>query len=695
MPLARLQSFRGKRAVFAPLLRPVQQPWALRAPIIVLLACAYTGLMVYFSYRYGRLALYPNYDDVGYMDDALRRLETLYNSGVAEAIREYIRNPPHAPFSAFLASTAFAIFGAHDWAPYVADVLLIICYFGFADYLLKGVAIWQKLLVYLLMASFPLLSWAVVEFRPDHASALFLTIGVVMILSRPWVNSSRRHQVIAGVWCGLAIWSKPQTVVGALLMVGAALVLASLCDRLGERLRPSFAQIAKSWLACLVPVVLIPLPHFLVGGADIYHYIYDNLFGRDRGVWQKHASLILQAFYYLTGEGGRSMFGGRINPESLAPEPWVPIHLQIVVLILVIATIRLLWRGRRREIVRGAALILLLLGSFLIPTAIRTKSPFFGVGFGTLLLFVTVLAVRDLLLAERMGRPRATRRIPMFSAGLIAVCAVGAAAWGWPLHMGDRSADWMRNRRDIVYGIYDDIRDNRDFLNPMVFVPVAGDINYAVIDYLALKDGRQMIPYGSNVRTSDPAWAKRQLESADFVVLGEKGTGLLADFLPEYGMLDDLVQTLDARDDYALIGRYTFRKAGRSLFLYEHVRRFFGWRPVSGFGDLEANNDPNAPEVRWGYGPKSALAFEAPIDGQYRLSWKGRSVFHGQAMTFKLDGQPLTAIRFDGPSADGQIAFDVQRGPHTIEIEYAQWERVMPRPMAVLFAGLRVTPVRK
>jgi hypothetical protein len=238
LPSTRLAAGKSRRLLlprtatlhWQPRRRPCTQPLALRLSIILLLAAAFTGFIVNYSLQHGRLILFLTYDDVGYLSDAAWRLETFYKQGIGEVLRLYRAAPPHAPWSMALGAMAFAVGGFHDWVPYVANVVLIITYFAFADFLLKGVALWQKILCLGILASTPLLAWAVSEFRPDHASSLFLAIGLILIIRGPWLRASRRYQMIAGAFCGLSIAAKPHTFIAAICLMSAALTLTFACE---------------------------------------------------------------------------------------------------------------------------------------------------------------------------------------------------------------------------------------------------------------------------------------------------------------------------------------------------------------------------------------------------------------------------------------------------------------------------------
>src|SRR5689334_4706711 len=95
-----------------------------RIGLYLVLSALFTMIMVNYSLRYGRLAVGPTDDDCNYMVDALQRLNILFHSPKQFA-HNLIQFPPHSPFSSALAIVAFLVFGLHQWAPYVANGLIV------------------------------------------------------------------------------------------------------------------------------------------------------------------------------------------------------------------------------------------------------------------------------------------------------------------------------------------------------------------------------------------------------------------------------------------------------------------------------------------------------------------------------------------------------------------------------------------
>ena len=246
-------------------------------------------------------------------------------------------------FETVMAVTGFTLFGMRDWAPYVMNSLLALIYFLTADRLLRGVATVQKILCFVFLAYVPFVGMAVHEFRPDGAAALFTAAGVCTLLAKPFVQARRRRKVIAGVWFGVAMPTKPTVFPQTLALGFGAIALATLCDWAIARRRPKLKATAKAWAAVLVPFILIPLPHYLYNGPRILFYMHDVLFGYYRETYQFKGTPADHLLYYLSGRGGRIMLGQ---------------YVWILPAVILFSATGLAVMGRRRDWMRGAAMVI-------------------------------------------------------------------------------------------------------------------------------------------------------------------------------------------------------------------------------------------------------------------------------------------------------------------------------------------------
>ncbi|MDB5290558.1 MAG: hypothetical protein JWL69_1799 [Phycisphaerales bacterium] len=677
--------------------RPARQGRAFRWGLSALFAAAVTLAIIQYSLRHGKLILFPFYDDVGYLADGLFRLQTLYDFGADGLASTYRTLPPHSPYSTFMAIVGFALFGYHDWAPYVTNSLLALGYFLLADRLLRGAALWQKAVCFAFISTIPFVGMAVHEFRPDHAVALFTAAGVLTLLWGPFVYGSRRRQIAAGVWFGLAMLTKPPVFPQTLVIGGAALVLATLSDWLASGRPPHAGSTARAWLAVLVPFALIPLPHYIHDGRAIFSYIHEILFGSFKESYQNNGTSAEQITYYLTGQGGRIMLGG---------------HWKLLLALLLALGVAVVAQRRRADIVRATAMLLIVLLAWLIPTAIRTKQEFFGLTFDTLLTGLVVFLLGRLLTVERKrggwGR--------WVSAILVLATVYGIHVFQWPVRSGNLYTGWQENRREIVYGVFHSIVAHSTFggadvaptpdrsipdeeknhsPTPTVVLCGVGDVNDDVLKYLALKEQVSMKVW-FNPGAKTPQEIIHDFDGADFIIAAESNPWLIPGFLPSTPWQDTLLAAVRSRRDFKQIGEWTFRKAGRSFYLFQRSE-FRGFTPVSGLG----TNEGPYPQLhlgilRWGYGPASTLKVKATTDGAYELYWKARSDFQGEVVTVMLDGKQIAQESVPGSYTQftpTSVPLSLTAGEHEIELRYSKWHKDADRPMAVLFEILQFNPL--
>jgi hypothetical protein len=655
---------------------------------------ALTLAVLQFSLRHGRLIVFPTFDDIGYLNDGLHRLQTLYDWGMGGVCSEYLRNPPHSPYSTLLAFAGFSLFGFRDWAPYAMNCLLALGYFLLADRLLRGAALWQKALCFAFIAGIPFVPMAVHEFRPDHAVALFTAAGVLLLLCGPFVHGKPSRRMAAGVLFGIAMLTKPPVFPQTLALGGAALVLATLCDWLAAGRIPPAGKVARAWASVLVPFVLIPLPHYLYNGRAIAGYIYDILFGTYKSSYEMKGHLSDHLLYFLTGNGGEIMLGR---------------HIWVLLAMLAVCGIGVAMLRRRGDAVRGVAMLLMVVAAWLIPTINRTKQEFFGLTFDTLLAFLVVFLLGRLLAAQRWRGGWAK----WASAFLLLATVQGTYFFHWPTRYGNLYTGWQANRREIVDGVFWSIVSHSTFggadvapapdtsipdedkdhsPTPRVLLCTVGDVNDQLMGYMALKN-QVSIQFWYNGSAKTPERFIQDFDGANFIFASESGTGLVADFLPSSPWQDSLLAAVKARHDFKQIGKWTFRKSGKSMYLFMRSA-FNGFKPGTGMGAIEGPfpKQPELGEVRWGYGPSSKITVTAAVDGAYDIYWKARSDYQGEVVTLKVDGQEVAQEAVPGSFTeffDAHIPLQLKAGEHEIEFDYSKWHHDAARPMAVLFQFLQ------
>src|SRR5579872_7458107 len=113
--------------------RPYRTPLIVMAASLLLLAVAMSS-----SFYNGRLASPITHNDVNYFIDGIQHLNLLHTKGFLALVDDFIHGSLHAPTSTYQAMLSYLLFGITDWAPYASNIILVVLFFGFAAYLLRG-----------------------------------------------------------------------------------------------------------------------------------------------------------------------------------------------------------------------------------------------------------------------------------------------------------------------------------------------------------------------------------------------------------------------------------------------------------------------------------------------------------------------------------------------------------------------------
>src|ERR1700733_15307454 len=199
--------------------------------VFIVVAGLYAANVIQWSIWFGRLAMDPVFDDVGYLIDGLQRLNILDRFGFHEFCQTFINSPPHSPWSTSLAILSFALMGVHDWAPYALNGLLVFLFLCVAwDLVGQGDALTGAAIISIfLLLQLPF--QAVFEFRPDFAVALFTAAFSLLILKMGCYETGAelRNHFLVGLLAGLAYLTKPSFFPHTAIMLISATLIAEIC----------------------------------------------------------------------------------------------------------------------------------------------------------------------------------------------------------------------------------------------------------------------------------------------------------------------------------------------------------------------------------------------------------------------------------------------------------------------------------
>jgi hypothetical protein len=529
------------------------------------LAAPFTAIMVCYSLNHGRLLLLTRYDDLVYLVDGLKRLQMAWNTIVSyqsprppivTLVRDYAATPPRSGFSSLLAFASFAIFGVHDWAPYAGNGITVIALLAVMDWLLAGLAIWQRTICLLAVLAAPMAGLFVVEFRPDFPAALLNVLFIMMVLRQPVLEMSMRQRIVAGAALGASIWIKPMVFPVTLLLGGVVVGLDLLRGLLAHGQRAWIGHIVIALAEVAAPAILIPLPHFFFGGRQTAIYIVKNVFGPNKQIWIQHsgmgnASLLTQLAWYLTGPGGMVTLGA---------------YLLILPPLLIIGAVLALKTGSRRRPITLGCYTAMLAISYLIPAVNWQKQVFLGAVFDLLLMAGAMASMRLLFLRDRAcGAVRP--RWPWGAAVVLLATAAAIGGFFWPAYLGDRSDPSIVDRNQIITEIYGALRRHSPPQGTRVFLTFVGNVNQDVLEYEALQQGITGFDIRAKPASADPAVYAERYDFNELVIAADPGNPQMEVGFPSTRFLATSLEMIRARRDYALVDTFS-TSAGYHYYLF-------------------------------------------------------------------------------------------------------------------------------
>jgi Dolichyl-phosphate-mannose-protein mannosyltransferase len=519
-------------------------PWL----TMMLAAVLMTSLYVHQSLAAGRLACgIPLYDDVGYFEDALKRLQMFYRHGPGELFYEHWRHPPHAPWSTYAALLGYLLFGNNLWAPYAINAVLVFLSLALINYMFRRQPLAVRAALSVLFLSMPYATALVLECRPDALCAMLTAFGLWLLASTP-LEGMRRTQAlgIGAVW-GATMWVKPTVFAQSALFLLAGMGWGWL-SALRLRPRPSQALLRNSAL-CILTAGVVAAPHMLPNLTMYLHYMRHHLFGSGRDFAVMRGDFNEHFQFYTLGQGGEFMFGGTFL-----------ILLSVLAVTLAIAV----WRGRSGLCRQLLALTTFCLMCWLLPTLNAVKTPFLGMAFGCLLLFTVLRCLAAWLDGELGVAPQWS-----MPAGLCTV-ALLCSFWSLP-YCGPANDPQNRQYAEAIEGVYQALRTHLSRgPRTQVVLTTVGNLNATVLRWRFLMDQAKtpkVLDVGFS-RTLDDyvPW----LDNTDVFVIPEPGMKslLVYESFPSASLQEGLLQRFVEETRYRQFGAVS-TPSGKRILLFE------------------------------------------------------------------------------------------------------------------------------
>jgi hypothetical protein len=521
---------------------------------LIAVALAFTMIQMQYSFDKYRLAELPSYDDVAYFCDALVRIDAAQVFGTAHKslLASFAYWPPHSPFSTAMAVAAFTIFGIKDWAPYLMNGLLVLALLACVDYFMRGARLWQRIMVAAIVLCIPLAGVMVLDFRPDTAWGLCSAMAVLLPLRRNFLRASWKYHLACGAWFAAALLAKPPMFPLTISSVVMAWLLASFCDHFDDPAAVSPRSFATAWLLCLIPPLLLALPHYLNDWHQIYAYTFGTAFGAGRKAAAMTGSPMTRIRFFLDGGGGGFIYHT---------------HIKMILAVLIFGSVYVYRRashGAHEEhvrLARAAAMGIVASFTYLVPTAVGLGNPFFGAEFQTLTILGMVIIFRMFLATPDMPAAR------LFGSATLVVCLI-MAFWHltfpqtWSRHAG--SPQVLNNTR-VIRSVEQILLDHAA-PNTWVFLTATGWLNSETLQYVARQDGK-WLNISDGAESEDLKVYKDAFASVDIVVAAELGVEEFNSARPGLPW-DQTLAMIRAHTDFHQIGTVQ-SGSGKYFYIFE------------------------------------------------------------------------------------------------------------------------------
>ena len=354
--------------------------------LLILVSALYTAHVVQWSVRWGRLAMDPVYDDVGYLTDGVDRLDVFQRSGIRGLCDSLVKVPPHSPYSTLVATLAFDLFGVHDWAPYVLNACPLFVFLLLATVLIQTPSRGAKILLLVTLLLLQLPFQGILQFRPDFPLAVFTAACIGLLLREGCRESPPDRKpyryFLFGLLGGIAILVKPPFFPATLALVVGAFGLAEIERFMLSRQERSLVAPLQRGLFLLAGIILLAGPYFLVSWKGVVEYITTNTgAGADAAMWKHSGGFWSSLVDRVKGYPLYLTFGPLATPLAI----WTAIGLAFQVVL-----------KRWRSLVFAISLLLSAGASLVIVALIGMRDPNFSFNWEVLFALAAVVSIGEL-----------------------------------------------------------------------------------------------------------------------------------------------------------------------------------------------------------------------------------------------------------------------------------------------------------
>jgi hypothetical protein len=514
---------------------------------LIFASAVYTAHVVQWSARWGRLAMDPVYDDVGYLTDGLERLDVFQRSGIRGLCDSLVQVPPHSPYSTLVATLAFDLFGVHEWAPYVLNAGPLFIFLLLAAALVKTPNTGSKIFILLTLLMLQLPFQCILQFRPDFPLAVFTAACIGLLLKEGCRESPPNRKTypyfLIGLLAGVAILVKPPFFPATLAMVLGAFGLAEIDRFILSRQERSLVGPLQRGLLLLAGILVLAGPFFLFTWKGVVGYIAVNTgAGAEAGMWKESGGFWVALTNRLKGYPIYLTFGPLATPLAI----WTGIGLAVQALL-----------RRWRSLIFTISLLLLAAASLVILALIGMTDPNFS--FGWEVLFALAAAVS---IGELAAIPYGRLLIILYFASIFFIYYKA----GPPKQIWFLDPDTTKGQ-SLNQAVLDTIAQqaSSDGTPKHVFLTFIGSINAGSQGWLAQTEHRA-IQVDDFHRAPNPEDLLNRAEQADFVEVADPSSTSLASWVPTNRLQPLFLERMRQNQDFEEVRSFTGKNATVYLF---------------------------------------------------------------------------------------------------------------------------------
>jgi hypothetical protein len=492
--------------------------------VFIVVAGMYAANVIQWSIRFGRLAMDPVFDDVGYLIDGLQRLNILDKSGFHQFCQTFINAPPHSPWSTSLAILSFALLGVHDWAPYALNSLLIFLFLCIAWDLIGQGNVLKKIAIISTILLLQLPFQAVLEFRPDFAVALFTASFSLLILKMGCyeIEGENRNYFLVGLLAGLAYLIKPSFLPHTAIMLISATLIGEICRGLRSPAQVELWRIGRRFAAVLAGAILVSGCYFiLTWHAELDYFLSNTGGGKDAAIWKVKGGIWASLAGRLQGYSMDLTLGH--FKKLLAG--WLFFGLGF----------SLFQRNYRATLfILGGAILALI--SLLLISVGQMVDPHFSYTWTTLVVLTTLFAISEMAKSQA-----GTLLVIVFC--LMSVFTFYKASPTGNIWLVINDTARGKSMNESIVERVASASANGDFgaRTPIVYSTFMGKVNAGSQTWLALSHN-QNIDFRDLHRSGDLVEHMAAIQNADFVEIADAGAQWLDRWLPSGSLQSALLK---------------------------------------------------------------------------------------------------------------------------------------------------------